>query len=136
MPRGTGRFRRAIAALLALALLVLPGAPMRHASAAQLHAQPAGHAHVHDCLGHGEEATLDHALAGHDDDGQADRHPGDQQMPGCCTSAQCPANVAVPPMPPALRLALPLARVTGPAPPPAPDGIGVDPPMHPPRALA
>ena len=137
MPRGMSRFRRVIAALLALALLVLPGAPMRHASAAHPHAQPAGHAHPHDCRGHGEEAVPDQALASHHDEGgRIDRHSGSQPGLGCCASAQCPATVAVPPMAPAQPLALPVARIAGFAPPPAPDGIGVDPPIHPPRALA
>jgi hypothetical protein len=137
MPRGMGRFRRVFAALLALALLVLPGAPMRHSAAAQLHAQPAGHAHLHDCSGHAEEAAPDRTLASHHDGGgQADRQSGDQPGLGCCASAQCPATVAVPPMAPSRSVPLPIARVAGLIPPPAPDGIGVDPPRHPPRALA
>ena len=137
MPRGMARFRRVIAALLALALLVLPGAPMRHASAANLHAQPAAHSHVHDCLGHGEEAAPDQAPAGHHDEGgQAERHSGDQPRLGCCASAECPATVAVPPMAPAQPLALPIARLAGFALPPAPEGIGVAPLIHPPRTVA
>ncbi|WP_431267331.1 hypothetical protein [Dankookia sp. P2] len=137
MPRGIGRLRQVIAALLALALLVLPSAPMRQASAALPHAQPTGQGPLHDCMGHGGEVAPDQALGRlHAAGGQADRQLEDRQMPGCCGSAQCPATLAVPPMAPAQPLAPSITRVAGLAPPPAPDGIGVAPPTQPPRALA
>ncbi|TCZ55982.1 hypothetical protein [Roseicella aquatilis] len=134
MPRDVGRLRRVIAALLALALLVLPGAPTRHASAARLHVQPAGHAQLHDCPGHDAEAAPAQVLARHHD--EAARHPGDQSGLGCCATLRCPATVAVPPLAPAQPLVLPIARAAGFVPPPAPDGVRVEPPIHPPRALA
>jgi hypothetical protein len=135
MPRGISRFRRVIAALLALALLVLPGAPMRHASASPIHSM--GQAASHDCVGHGAEAAPDQALASHHGDhGQTDRHSGKQQGLACCASAQCPATVAVPPMAPAQPAPMPRVRVTDFALLPAPDGVGVDPALHPPRTPA
>jgi len=74
-----GRFRRAIAALLALALLVLPGTPMRHASASPFHAM--GQAAAHDCVGHGAEAAPDQMLASdHDDHSQTERHSGNSNI--------------------------------------------------------
>jgi len=137
MPKGMGRFRRVIAALLALALLVLPNAPMRHASASPVHDHSLGQIASHDCVGHGAEAAPDQALAPHHDDhGQTDRHSGKQQGLACCVSAQCQATVAVPPMAPAQPAPMPPVRVTAFALPPAPDGVGVDPALHPPRTPA
>jgi len=90
----------------------------------------------HDCVGHSVEAAPDQALASRHDDGQTDRHSGKQQGLACCASAQCPATVAVPPMAPAQPAPLPRMRVTEFALPPAPDGVGVDPALHPPRTPA
>jgi hypothetical protein len=98
MPRGMGRFRRVVAALLALALLVLPGAPMRHASATPAHHHAAAPVTTHDCFGQEEGVAQDHVLASHEaQHGQPDRHPGDQQGLACCAAAQCPAMVGAPP---------------------------------------
>jgi hypothetical protein len=127
-----GRVRRVIAALLALALLVLPGAPMRHAAAAPVQAM--GQAASHDCAGHAAEAAPDRAPASYHD--RTGHHSGEPQGLACCASAQCPATVAVPPMAPAQPAPMPRARVTGFALLPAPDGVGVDPALHPPRAPA
>jgi hypothetical protein len=137
MPRGMGRFRRVIAALLALALLVLPGAPMRHASASRVHDHSLGQLASHDCAGHGAEAALDQALATHQDGpGQADRHSDKQPGLACCLSAQCPAMVAIPPLAPAQPAPMPRVRVMDFPLPLAPDGVGVDPALHPPRTPA
>ena len=135
MPRGMGRVRRVITALLALALLVLPGAPMRHASASPAHAT--GQATSSDCIGHGAETVPDQApVSHHDGHGQTERDSGKQQGLACCASAQCPATVAVPPLAPAQPAPMPRARVMGFALLPAPDGVGVDPALHPPRTPA
>lgn len=137
MPKGVGRFRRVIAALLALALIVLPGGPMRHAAASPVHDRASGQIASHDCLAHEAETAPDRALAPHhDDQGQTDRHSGKQQGLACCASAQCPATLAVPPMTPAQPASMPRLRVTDSPLPPAPDGVGVDPALHPPRAPA
>lgn len=133
MPRGTGRVRRVIAALLALALLVLPGAPMRHASASPAHAT--GQATSHDCIGHGAKTAPGQApVSHHDGHGQTERDSGKQQGLACCASAQCPATVAFPPAAPAQPVAMPRVRVTHFALPAVPDGVGVAPALHPPRA--
>lgn len=137
MPKGMGRFRRVIAALLALALLVLPGAPMRHASALPVHDHSIGQIAFHDCVGLGAETALAQAFAPHhDDQSKTDRHSGKQQGFACCASAQCPATIAVLPMAPAQPAPMPRVRVTTFALLPAPDGVGVDPALHPPRTLA
>jgi hypothetical protein len=135
MPRGTGRFRRIIAGLLALALLVLPGGPLRQASAA-----PSGHRHAaHHCTGQDAAAPRDQRVAAmHDRDPGP---PGDETcggMPGlaCCASAQCPATIAVPPATPAEAPPRSELRAVGFAAQDRPDGIPVDPALRPPRPVA
>lgn len=132
MPTGMGRFRKAIAGLLALALLALPGAPVRHASAA---APPEQHA-AHHCVTHGHMAQDPAPGSHHHDHGQPGRHPGEVQDLACCASAQCPATVAVPLAPPGQPLTPFSLRLVGIAAHSMPDGVAVDPPLHPPRPLA
>lgn len=138
MPRGMGGFRRAIAALVALALLVLPVAPMRHASAAAPAHHPAtNQVAAHHCAADEREAAQGHALGSHHaDHGQHHRHPGDRPDLACCAAAQCPATVVAPPVTPAQSVPLhgpPVAGFTVPA---TPDGIAVDPALRPPRRPA
>jgi hypothetical protein len=86
--RPNGSFRRVVAALLALALLTLPGAPMRHAWATA----PAPQQHMtQHCPTHAETAQAPASVPKQRD------CPGD--IPGltCCLSAHCPMLAAVPP---------------------------------------
>jgi len=127
-------FRRVVAALLALALLVLPGAPMRHASVppAQHHAAAPGA--THDCFGQEKGAAQDHALVSHAvEQGQPDRRPDDQQELACCATAQCPAMVGAPP--PATADSRPPAGLTvrGTVPGRGAHGIDIAPTTPPPR---
>lgn len=132
MPRRKGGFRRVVAALLALALLALPGAPAWHAAAA---APPQQHA-AHHCVTHDHMAHEGALSSHHRHDGQPDEHPGGMPGLGCCVSAQCPATVAVPLVPPGQPLRPSNLRLVGIATPVVPDGIAVAPPLHPPRSLA
>jgi hypothetical protein len=131
--RLAGGMRRVLAALLALALLALPGAPMRHAAAAP--PDHAGHAAVQaaPCPGHMAAEAIRPA-AHHEDGGQpCDR---DGSLPGlaCCVAGLCaglqgaplPALVA-PPLPP--RAAPRLAAA-----PPGRRGLDIPPALKPPRA--
>jgi hypothetical protein len=126
MPRGMG-FRRAIAALLALTLLALPGAPLRHGASAAPHcgtldaAAPAAHlaAPAYDA-DHGQPCDD----AGHSTPGLA-----------CCAAAQCPASLAGPP-----PASADLPNSLGPSPPFAapmrsPHGVDVPPVLPPPRGV-
>ena len=95
-----------MAGLLALALLILPAAPLRHAAAA-----PAGHqAAAAHCTVQDDTSARSAAAGGHRHHLQAQHHQaGDQARtcgpaggkagPTCCPSAQCPAMVAAPPLP-------------------------------------
>ena len=130
MPRGTGRIRRIVAALLALALLAVPGAPIRHASAA---APLRSHA-VHHCVTQ-HDLAMDQAPVPHHQ-GQPGRHPGDVQDLACCASAQCPATAAATLVPPGQPMPPPGLRLVGIATRVVPDGIAMAPPLHPPRPLA
>jgi hypothetical protein len=137
MPKGTGRFRRAIAALLALALLALPGAPLRHAAAPA----PVGHdpAALH-CGAHGAAAPSAQAAAvpaDHHDHGQPCDDAGGA-MPGlaCCAAAQCPATLAGPPPPSAAPLVPPGPAPRFSAPVRSPHGMDVPPALPPPRRMA
>jgi hypothetical protein len=122
----SARTRRALVALLALALLLLlPGAPMRHAAAL-----PVAQAHHLDCVGHAapvQAAEHDHHAP------TAPQHRG--TAPDCCAAA-CPATVAVPAAVPIQPLVRILALHGVPTALPAPDGLGADPPIHPPRQPA
>lgn len=130
MLTGTGRIRRVVAALLALALLVVPGAPVRHASAAAPLRQHA----VHHCVAPGDAAQDQRPV--HHDQGQPGGHPGKLQDLACCTSAQCPDTAAAPLVPPGQPSAPSGLRLVGTATRVVPDGIAVAPPLHPPRPLA
>ena len=81
--------RRILAGLLALALLILPAAPLRHAAAAP--AGPPG-----PCLLHGEAAATH---LHHPAETQVEPCSEANAMPGlaCCAAAQCPAMIAAPP---------------------------------------
>ena len=142
MPRGMGRFRRVVAGLLALALLVLPAAPLRHASAAPVGHQAAVHCVVHDdAASLGQAADADHHLHDHlhhqaNDQGQPCDASGGKAGLACCVSAQCPATVATPPLAaasllpssgPSGRFAFEVQR---------PHGIDVAPSLPPPREAA
>jgi hypothetical protein len=126
-------------ALVALALLVLPGRPALHAAAAHLaaHAPAMAHAaaHLHAPPARSDQlpdcATQDPAGC----DAPADHGTGRHAVPDCCASAQCPVAVAVPPAPPAPR-APQAMRAGWPAAPATWPGLGVEPPIHPPRAPA
>jgi hypothetical protein len=136
MPKGTGRFRRALAALLALALFVLPGAPQRHGASAA----PTGHlsAELH-CDAHEAAAPPAQQAAPAEEHGPD--HPCDDSggaPPGlaCCAAAQCPAALAAPP-----PASAGLPRLQEPAPPFAapvrsPQGVDVPPALPPPRGMA
>lgn len=130
MPRGTGKIRRVVAALLMLALLAVPGAPIRHASAA---APLRPHA-VHHCVMQNDVATDQAPVTHHQD--QPGRHPGGVQDLACCASAQCPATAAAPLAAPGQPSAPPGLPLVGVATRLVPDGIAVAPPLHPPRPLA
>ncbi|MBV1795698.1 hypothetical protein [Siccirubricoccus sp. G192] len=131
-----------MAGLLALALLVLPAAPLRHASAAPAGHQAAVHCVVHDnAVSAGQAADAGHHLHGHllrqaDDQGQPCDDPGGKAGLACCVSAQCPAMVAAPPLAatsllpslgPSARYAFETQR---------PHGIDVAPALPPPREAA
>jgi hypothetical protein len=100
-----GTFGRLVAGLLALALLVLPAAPLRHAAAAPVGHQAAAHCLVHDdTASDGQTATADvhlhhlHAQPQAEDQGQPCGPADGKAGPACCVSAQCPATVAAPPL--------------------------------------
>lgn len=130
MPRGVNRFRRVVAALLALVLLAVPGALITHASAAA----PLGQHGVHHCVTQDDMAADQAPVAPYQ--GQPGRHPGDVQDLACCASAQCPATAAVPLAPPGQPIPPSGLRLVGSATRVVPDGICVTPPLHPPRPLA
>lgn len=103
MPRGMGRFRRVVAGLLALVLLALPGAPVRHASAAVAIQQQISQAHatpLH-CAGHADASPAQEASSSphhHQDHGQPCGDTGGGMGLACCAAAQCPALAdALPP---------------------------------------
>jgi hypothetical protein len=131
--RLAGEMRRVVAALLALALLALPGAPMRHATAAV--PGHAGHAAVptEPCPGHSaSEAAM--PATHHEDGGQP--CDGDGSLPGlaCCAAGLCAGLQGAPlpalATPPALpRAAPPLAAA-----PPGRRGLDIPPALKPPRA--
>ncbi len=126
-----------MAALLAFALLVLPGAPMRHASAAPMHEAPSHLAAARHCAGQDEGAAQEHALATHDaGHDRHDRLPGDRPDLACCAAAQCPAMIVVPPAAPAQPAPPHEPWVAEFAVPATPDGIPVAPALRPPRLLA
>ena len=135
MPKGMDSFRWMIAALLALALLVLP-TPLRHASAASLE-----HRHAaRQCAECGEAAPGDGAtfmaVQCHDCGGPRGHHEGLSGL-ACCGSARCSPMVATPPMPPVHPpLLLSGSQSDGFAVPDAPDGTPVGPAFRPPRARA
>jgi hypothetical protein len=121
-----GRFSRVVAALLALALLVLPGAPMRHAQAAAPSPQHAAHPCPRDA-----EAAQDPALASPD---QRSSQRGD--IPGltCCRPAPCPTLVGAPPPAATAPLPRPAPAVRFAAVPRLRLGIDIPPALPPPRA--
>jgi hypothetical protein len=136
MPRGTGRFRRVVAALLALALLALPGAPLRHGASAAPVGHPSATAH---CGADDAAAPARHlaAPAYEADQGQPCDGAG-HSAPGlaCCAAAQCPASLVGPP-----PASAGLPASLGPAPPFAapmrsPHGVDVPPALPPPRRTA
>jgi hypothetical protein len=136
-----GGMRRVVAGLLALALLLVPGVPLRHAAAA-----PGGAPAAHHCET-GAAAPADHA--GHaapavlsdvaPDQGQPRGDTGDTHETNgmaCCAAAQCPATVAVPPSTLAAPLPPVAPAVTGFSAAHQLDGIPVDPGLRPPRRVA
>ena len=121
-------------ALLALALLALPVAPMRHAAMAGTpHGGQAAAAPCpgHDALGHDETAE---APPGHQADGG---QPCDHQdgMPGlsCCAAALCAGLQGAPPPAPVAPLAVAAATARRAPPPPARHGRDIPPALRPPR---
>ncbi|TCZ64006.1 hypothetical protein [Roseicella aquatilis] len=118
-----GGVRRAVMALLALALLALPGGPMRGPAEAAPRPEAVLHAPCHD----GAEADRQ------DGHGQpAGPHPG-LPGPACCLAGPCTGLQGAPP--PALALPLPLPVATPEAmPPPGRPGLAVPPARKPPRA--
>lgn len=129
-------FRRLVAILLGLAVLALPGAPSRYASAGPMEQHPARQA----CLLQ-DHAELSEVPMMHDGHHQA-RDPcggADDAMPGlnCCAAAQCPATTAVPPpslagpQPIAVGCVTRLVATTYQL-----DGIELRPALPPPRAQA
>lgn len=92
-----------MAALFALALFVLPGAPMRHSSAAvpvQGVHQPGSNSHdAHSMAAHHASSPSPAAAAahGHHDSGQPSGHVGGELGSTCCAAAQCPALASAPP---------------------------------------
>ncbi len=117
----TGRLRRMITAILALALLTLPGAPLRHAAHAS--PQPCAAADA----GHTGHHRADHG---------ADHAPADwQHLPVCCVLGGCAAAVALPVLAPVPALR-PQRAPAGFGPPATGQGIAPRPPLHPPRAAA
>lgn len=132
MPRGTGGIRRVVAALLALALLDVPGTPIGHTSPAA----PLRQHTVHHCITQdnvAQDPALDFQGQDHDQPGG---RPDDSQDLACCASAQCPATVAAPLAPPAQPMAPSGLWFVGITTGVVPDGIAVPPPLHPPRPLA
>jgi hypothetical protein len=136
MTQAMSRWRRTTAALLALVLLALPGAPLRHAAGAA----PLGlHGAAEHCGGHGTSAPADRAAV------VADPHEHHQPCGGsggaspglvCCAAAQCPATLAAPP-PIAVAPLLPPGPAPRAAPPVRdPRGIAIRPAIPPPRAVA
>ncbi|GGC65061.1 hypothetical protein GCM10011504_48870 [Siccirubricoccus deserti] len=84
-------FSRVIATLLALILLALPGAPVRHAPAAA-----PSHAPSHQHAAHHRPTDAGAAQAPAPASGERG-HPGDIPGMTCCLSAQCPALAGAPP---------------------------------------
>jgi uncharacterized protein involved in copper resistance len=140
MPTGMGRVRRVIAVLLALALLVLPGAPMRHASAAVpvqgVHQPGSGPHDAHGIAAHhaSSPAPAAEAAHGHDDNGQPSGQIDGKLGLACCAAAQCPALAGAPP--PATAGPVPMSGVVvrfG-VPVRGTQGIDIVPTLPPPRA--
>jgi hypothetical protein len=134
MPRGIGLFRRVVAGLLALALLVLPAGPPRHAVAAP-GAQDRAHHVAHGDAAPPGQAALAAQRHDHQAADQGQPRDGRGGKPGliCCLVAQCPPMVAAPPPAAAclpaslglpLRLAIESVQFTG---------IDVAPALPPPR---
>ena len=142
MPRGVGTFRRVVAGLLALALLVLPDPTMRHASAATLVQQVVA---TH-CVPQSDAATLMqavpvHAALGHaavsaDASGQPCGNSGGDQVLLCCVAAQCPSAAGALPHAQAGPQPSPGAIIRYLAPAHARFGIEVPPSLPPPRLAA
>lgn len=132
MPRGTGGIRRVVAALLALALLVVPGVPIEQATLVM----PLRPYTVHHCVTQGDVAQDQPPASHRQDHSLPGRHPGGVQDLACCASAQCPAAVAVPLVPLGQLSAPSCLRLVGIATRVVPDGIAVDPPLHPPHCRA
>ena len=108
--RGLGRL---ILTILALALLALPGAPLRHAA----HAMP------QPCAADTAHHGTDHA--------PADGH----HLPACCVLGGCAATLSPLPLAPAPAI-VPAPRVVATDRADAREGIAPGPPLHPPRATA
>lgn len=136
-----GRMQRVVAGLLALALLLVPGVPLRHAAAAPGSAPAAHHCETDaaapaDHAGHAAPAVPSDVVP---DQGQRHDDTSDTHDTGgmaCCAAAQCPATVAVPPSTLAAPLPPVAPAVTGSSAAHQLDGIPVDPGLRPPRRVA
>ena len=133
-----GRMRRVVAGLLALALLLVPGVPLRHAAAAPGSAPAAHHCETDaaapaDHAGHAIPAPASDVAPGA---GQPRGDTTDTGGMACCAAAQCPATVAVPPSTLAAPLPPVAPAVTGSSAAHQLDGIPVDPALRPPRRVA
>jgi hypothetical protein len=133
MRLGRHMMRRMVAGLLALALLVVPGPPMRDAAAALSEVGAAHHCATDEAPAQADHGAMaHHPPAAHDPGQTPDRDPADM---ACCPAAQCPAAVAVPPAvlpsPP-----MPAVSAGGFTVDHQLRGIPVDPALRPPRRVA